>query len=81
MLLAASASVCFNLLASVHFDLHCANGSMAISTPDQDSMCLLGMRLSLITSSCLDAVSVAGCKCFTFFGLYKDKPAWRLPKV
>ena len=35
MLLAAS--VCFNLLASVHFDLRCANGSMAISTPD---MCL-----------------------------------------
>ena len=33
MLLAASASVCFNLLASVHFDLRCASGSMAISTP------------------------------------------------
>ena len=33
MLLAASASICFNLLASVHFDLRCANGSMAISTP------------------------------------------------
>ena len=34
MLLVASASVCFNLPVSVHFDLRCANFSMAISTPD-----------------------------------------------